>query len=106
MLRLTDGPLAPWDVISSEHKRHGRVEVIETVIRRIEAGMARMGLAVPPSDAEALKNTEMVLAADDADAQVDHAAPEDTAADAADGPAAAEPPDPTPTDTPGTRIDA
>ena len=25
MLRLTNGPLAPWDVISSENKRNGRV---------------------------------------------------------------------------------
>ena len=47
MLRLTDGPLAPWDVISSENKRNGRVEVIETVIRRMEEGMARWGIQVP-----------------------------------------------------------
>jgi polyphosphate kinase 2 (PPK2 family) len=109
MLRLTDGPLAPWDVISSEHKRHGRVEVIETVISRIEAGMARMGLTVPPSDAEALQNTEQALAADDADAQADHAVPEDTpAADAPapSAPAAADQASPTTTDSPGTRIDA
>ena len=45
MLRLTNGPLAPWDVISSENKRNGRVEVIETVIRRMEEGMARWGVA-------------------------------------------------------------
>ena len=44
MLRLTHGPLAPWDVISSENKRNGRVEVIETVIRRMEEGMARWGI--------------------------------------------------------------
>ena len=37
MIRLTNGPLAPWDVISSENKRYGRVKVIETVIRRMEA---------------------------------------------------------------------
>ena len=47
MLRLTDGPLAPWDVISSENKRNGRVEVIETVIRRMEEGMARWGSWCP-----------------------------------------------------------
>ena len=47
MLRLTNGPLAPWDVISSENKRNGRVEVIETVIRRMEEGMARWGVPVP-----------------------------------------------------------
>ena len=49
---------------------------------------------------EALEHTEMVLAADDADAQADHAAPEDTPAGPVDQP------HPTPTDTPGTRIDA
>ena len=43
MLRLTNGPLAPWDVISSENKRNGRVEVIETVIRHMEEGMAALG---------------------------------------------------------------
>ena len=47
MLRLTNGPLAPWDVISSESKRNGRVEVIETVIRHMEEGMARWGVPVP-----------------------------------------------------------
>ncbi len=47
MLRLTHGPLAPWDVISSESKRNGRVEVIETVIRHMEAGMERWGVPVP-----------------------------------------------------------
>ena len=83
MLRLTDGPLAPWDVISSEHKRYGRVEVIETVIRRIEAGMARLGMEVPSSDDEAEQQTELALGADEADSQADHAA-----ADAADDAAA------------------
>ena len=43
MLRLTHGPLAPWDVISSENKRNGRVEVIETVIRHMEAGDGALG---------------------------------------------------------------
>ena len=84
MLRLTDGPLAPWDVISSEHKRYGRVEVIETVIRRIEAGMARLGMQVPSSDDEAEQQTELALGADEADSQADHAAA-DAATDAAEG---------------------
>jgi polyphosphate kinase 2 (PPK2 family) len=79
MLRLTDGPLAPWDVISSEHKRYGRVEVIETVIRRVEAGMARLGIVVPSSDDEAEHQTELALGADDADSQADHAEAEGTA---------------------------
>lgn len=94
MLRLTDGPLAPWDVISSEHKRYGRVEVIETVIRRIEAGMARLGMVVPSSDDEAEQRTELALGADDADAQADQAdteaAAEGTAPPVTDGRSAPE----------------
>jgi hypothetical protein len=66
MLRLTNGPLAPWDVISSENKRHGRVEVIETVIRRMEEGMARWGVSVPSHDA-AGEETELALVFDDAE---------------------------------------
>ena len=68
MLRLTSGPLAPWDVISSENKRNGRVEVIETVIRRMEEGMARWGVPVPLHDA-AEEKTELALAFDDAEFQ-------------------------------------
>jgi polyphosphate kinase 2 (PPK2 family) len=70
MLRLTNGPLAPWDVISSENKRNGRVEVIETVIRRMEEGMARWGVPVPPHDA-AEEKTELALVFDDAEFQPD-----------------------------------
>ena len=69
MLRLTNGPLAPWDVISSENKRHGRVEVIETVIRRMEDGMARWGVPVPSHD-EADEKTEMALWFDDPEFQL------------------------------------
>jgi polyphosphate kinase 2 (PPK2 family) len=65
MLRLTNGPLAPWDVISSESKRNGRVEVIETVIRHMEAGMLRWGVPVPDRDDE--EKTELALSFDDAD---------------------------------------
>ncbi len=68
MLRLTNGPLAPWDVISSENKRYGRVEVIETVIRRMEEGMARWGVPVPPYDA-AEEQTELALMFDDPEFQ-------------------------------------
>jgi polyphosphate kinase 2 (PPK2 family) len=68
MLRLTHGPLAPWDVISSENKRHGRVEVIETVIGRMEAGMERWGVPVPSNDEEEEK-TELALMFDDAEFQ-------------------------------------
>ena len=71
MLRLTDGPLAHWDVISSENKRNGRVEVIETVIRRMEEGMARWGIEVPSSDDEEEQRTQAALAFDDAEFQPD-----------------------------------
>jgi polyphosphate kinase 2 (PPK2 family) len=71
MLRLTNGPLAPWDVISSESKRNGRVEVIETVIRHMEAGMERWGVPVPHSDDE--EQTELALSFDDAEFQQDPA---------------------------------
>jgi polyphosphate kinase 2 (PPK2 family) len=71
MLRLTDGPLAPWDVISSENKRNGRVEVIETVIRRMEDGMARWGVVLPSSDDEEEQRTQAALAFDDAEFQSD-----------------------------------
>ncbi|HEY6471993.1 MAG TPA: hypothetical protein VIY26_03805 [Acidimicrobiales bacterium] len=67
MLRLTNGPLAPWDVVSSESKRNGRVEVIETVIRHMEEGMARWGIPVPARDDE--EKTELALSFDDAEFQ-------------------------------------
>jgi AMP-polyphosphate phosphotransferase len=67
MLRLTSGRLAPWDVISSESKRNGRVEVIETVIRHMEEGMVRWGVPVPASDDE--ETTELALSFDDAEFQ-------------------------------------
>jgi AMP-polyphosphate phosphotransferase len=67
MLRLTSGPLAHWDVISSENKRNGRVEVIERVIRRMEMGMERWGVIVPSSEGEEDRKTELALASDDAE---------------------------------------
>jgi polyphosphate kinase 2 (PPK2 family) len=48
MLTLTDHPLGPWDVIPAEDKRYARVNVLETVIHRIEEGMRREGLEPPP----------------------------------------------------------
>jgi hypothetical protein len=106
MLRLTDGPLAPWDVISSEHKRYGRVEVIETVIRRVEAGMARLGIVVPSSDDEAEQQTELALGADDADSQADHAEAEGTAEESAAAAAVTAVAPEASADTAGSRIDA
>jgi polyphosphate kinase 2 (PPK2 family) len=49
MLVHTDQPTAPWDVVSAEQKRYGRVAVLRTVIERMEAGMRRWGIEVPPS---------------------------------------------------------
>jgi AMP-polyphosphate phosphotransferase len=68
MLRLTNGPLTPWDVISSENKRYGRVQVIETVIERMEEGMARWDMPVPLDD-EAGEQTELALMLDDPEFQ-------------------------------------
>ena len=48
MIERTDRPYAPWHVIAAENKRYARVEVIETVIREIEAGMRRVGQEPPP----------------------------------------------------------
>ena len=70
MLRLTCGPLAHWDVISGENKRYGRVQVIETVIRRMEQGMRRWGVPVPSGD-ETDEQTELALVVDDAEFQPD-----------------------------------
>jgi polyphosphate kinase 2 (PPK2 family) len=81
MLRLTDGPLAHWDVISAENKRNGRAEVIETVIRRMEAGMERWGVPVPPHD-DAEEKTELALVFDDAEFQPDTDMPKGAAASA------------------------
>ena len=48
MLTLTDHELGPWDVISAEDKRYARVQVLETVIARLEEGMRRAGVEPPP----------------------------------------------------------
>jgi polyphosphate kinase 2 (PPK2 family) len=48
MFRRTDHPLAPWDVISGEQKRFARVAALETLIKRVEQGMERWGIPVPP----------------------------------------------------------
>jgi polyphosphate kinase 2 (PPK2 family) len=39
MFTKTDHELAPWHVVSGEQKRWARVEVIETLIKRIEEGV-------------------------------------------------------------------
>jgi len=50
MIERTDRPYAPWHVIAAENKRYARVEVIQTVIREIEAGMRRVDQEPPPRD--------------------------------------------------------
>ncbi len=47
MLSRTDQPNAPWALIAGDSKRHARVEVIETVIARIEEGMREWGTEPP-----------------------------------------------------------
>ncbi|MGH9270631.1 MAG: hypothetical protein ACRDZ2_05095, partial [Ilumatobacteraceae bacterium] len=47
MFERTDHRLAPWDLIGANQKRHARVQVIETLIARIETGMVRWGTPVP-----------------------------------------------------------
>ena len=41
MFARTDHELAPWDLVSGEHKKWARVVVLETVIQRVEEGLAR-----------------------------------------------------------------
>ncbi len=41
MFERTDHELAPWDLVSGEHKKWARVVVLETVIQRVEEGLAR-----------------------------------------------------------------
>jgi polyphosphate kinase 2 (PPK2 family) len=48
MFARTDQPHAPWHLISADSKRNARVEVVRTVIERIEEGMRRWGLEPPP----------------------------------------------------------
>ena len=47
MIARTDQPHAPWDLIEGESKRYARVQVVDTVIRRIEDGMRERGFEVP-----------------------------------------------------------
>jgi len=47
MFDRTDHDLAPWDVIAAEQKRFARVDVLDRLNERIEAGMKRWGVVVP-----------------------------------------------------------
>jgi polyphosphate kinase 2 (PPK2 family) len=50
MFRKTDHDLAPWHIVSGEQKRWARVQVIETLIRRIEEGIANYEKPIPDDD--------------------------------------------------------
>lgn len=47
MFERTSHSAAPWEVIGAEQKRYARVTVLETLIQRVEGGMARYGMTVP-----------------------------------------------------------
>jgi AMP-polyphosphate phosphotransferase len=47
MLVRTDQPGAPWHLIAGESKRFARVQVLKTVIERIEGGMRNCGMEPP-----------------------------------------------------------
>ncbi len=48
MIEETDREFAPWVVVPAESKRYARIAVVEEVNARIEAGMKRWGVPVPP----------------------------------------------------------
>ncbi|MBI4885093.1 MAG: UDP-galactose-lipid carrier transferase [Actinobacteria bacterium] len=48
MFARTDHKLAPWEVIGADQKRYARIAVVETLIARVEQGMRRWGVEVPP----------------------------------------------------------
>jgi polyphosphate kinase 2 (PPK2 family) len=51
MFAKTSHPLSPWEVIPAEQKRYARIAVLQTLNRRIEAGMRAFGMEVPdPSE--------------------------------------------------------
>ena len=50
MFERTDHDLAPWHVVSGEQKRWARVQVLETLIHRIEQGMEGYEKPIPDDD--------------------------------------------------------
>ena len=50
MFEKTDHELAPWHVVSGEQKRWARVQVLETLIQRIEEGVERFEHPVPDDE--------------------------------------------------------
>jgi polyphosphate kinase 2 (PPK2 family) len=49
VLAQTDHEDAPWDLVPAESKHFARLQVLETVVARLEAGMRRVGVEPPPS---------------------------------------------------------
>jgi polyphosphate kinase 2 (PPK2 family) len=49
MFERTDHQLAPWDIVSGENKKWARVTILETLIHRIEDGIARWEMLNTPS---------------------------------------------------------
>jgi polyphosphate kinase 2 (PPK2 family) len=45
----TEHKSAPWELVAAEDKRYARVQVLETVIARLEQGLVRSGIPPPPS---------------------------------------------------------
>jgi len=50
MFERTDHDLAPWHIVSGEQKRWARVEVLETIVDRIESGLASFHVPVVDDD--------------------------------------------------------
>jgi polyphosphate kinase 2 (PPK2 family) len=48
MIERTDQAYAPWSLVEADSKRYARVQVIRTVIERIEDGMTKWGMEPPP----------------------------------------------------------
>ncbi len=44
MLRRTSTPAAPWTIVEAEDKRFGRIKVLRTVVRRLEAELGPVSL--------------------------------------------------------------
>jgi AMP-polyphosphate phosphotransferase len=49
MLKQNDTKFAPWEVIAGESKHFARVQVLARVVARVEEGMRKWGIDVPPS---------------------------------------------------------
>ncbi len=50
MLSRTSPAESRWHVVSAENKQYARVNVIETVVHRLEHGLEMAGISVPPAE--------------------------------------------------------